>query len=106
MTPRCIVSVGRPVYDEVCEGLEFDCISFDELYYEVVDFGGPLSNSPYGFWVLKDVVKWKTRGYDDLVRLEIVLEFSGGHNDCVCYLLHLCIELFGTIEGLRYIIYW
>ena len=84
----------------------FDCVSPDELYYEVIDFGGPLSDLPYGLLVLKDVVKWKTRGYDDLVRLEIVLEFSGGHNDCVCYLLHLCIELFGTIEGLRYIIYW
>jgi hypothetical protein len=33
------------------------------------------------------------------VRLEIVLQFSGGHDYCICYLLHFCIELFCTVEG-------
>ena len=100
------MSVGGPVYDEVYEGLGFDCICLDKLYDKVIDFGGLLSNSPYGFWVLEYVVKWIALGYDDLVRLEIVLEFSRGHNDCVCHLLHFCIELFGIVKGLRYIVYW
>ena len=98
------MSVGVQVCDKFCEGLGFDCISSDELYDKVIDFGGLLSNLPYGFWVLEDVVKWIALGYDDLVRLEIVLEFSRGHNDCVCHLLHFCIELFDAVEGLGYII--
>ena len=67
------MSVGGPIYQEVYEGLRFDCISLDELYCEVVDFGVPFSNSTYGFRVLDDVVKQETRGYSDLVHLEIVL---------------------------------
>jgi hypothetical protein len=44
-----VVSVGGPVCQEVCEGLRFDCVSPDELYYEGIDFDGPFSNSTYGF---------------------------------------------------------
>ena len=51
-----VVNVGGLVYDEVCEGLGFDCISLNEFYDEVVDFGGPLSNLPYAFRVLEDIV--------------------------------------------------
>ena len=75
------MSVGGPICEEVCKVLRFYCVSPDELYDKVIDFGGLLSNSPYGFWVLEDVVKWIALGYDDLVRLEIVLEFSRGHDD-------------------------
>ena len=100
------MSVGGSNLQEVCEGLRFDCVSPNKLYYEVIDFGGPFSYSAYGFWVLEDVVKRETRGYSDLVRLEIVLEFFGGHNDYVCHLLHLYIELFSVVEGFGYIIYW
>ena len=67
------MSVGGPICQEVCEGLRFDCVSPDELYCKVIDFGGPFFNSTYGFWVLEDVVKQEARGYCDLVRLEIVL---------------------------------
>jgi len=87
------VSVGGPICQEVCEGLRFDCFSPGELNCEVVDFGGPFSYSTYGFRVLEDVVKWETRRNSDLVRLEIVLQFSRGHDDCVCYLLHFCISI-------------
>ena len=98
--------VRCPIHDKVCEGLRFDCVSTDGLYYIVVDFRCPPSDSPYCFWVLENVVEWKTQGYDDLMRLEIVLEFFGGHNDYVCHLLHLYIELFSVVEGFGYIIYW
>ena len=67
--------VGGPICQEVYEGLRFDCVSPDEFYCEVVDFGGPFSYSANGSWVLEDVVKWETQGYSDLVRLEIVLHF-------------------------------
>ena len=67
------MSVGGPICQEVCEGFRFDCVSPDKLYYEVVDFGGPFSNSTYGFWVLEDVVKREAQGYSDLVHLEIML---------------------------------
>ena len=43
-----VVSVGGLVWGEVYKGLRFDRISPDELYYEVIDFDGPLSDSPYG----------------------------------------------------------
>ena len=52
--------VVGPICQKVCEGLRFDCVSLDELYCEVVDFGGPFSYSAYGFWVLEDVVKQET----------------------------------------------
>jgi hypothetical protein len=52
--------------------LRFDYISHNELYCEVIDFGGPFSNSTNGFWVLEDVVKREAQGYGDLVHLEIV----------------------------------
>ena len=100
------MSVESLICQEVYEGLRFDCVSPNELYCEVVDFGGPFSISTYGFWVLEDVVKREARGYGDLVRLEIVLQFSGGHDDCICYLLHFCIELFWTIKGFGYKVHW
>jgi len=100
------MSVGGPICEEVCKVLRFYCVSPDELYCQVVDFGGPFSYSTYGFWVLQDVVKRETRGYSDLVRLEIVLKFSGGLDDCFCYLLHLCIELFCSAEDFGYVIHW
>ena len=67
------MSVEGPVCQEVCEGLRFDYVSPDELHCKAIDFGGPFSYSAYGFWVLEDVVKQETRGYSDLVHLEIVL---------------------------------
>ena len=48
---RYIVSVGGPIGHEIYEGLWFDYVSPNELYCEVVDFGGPFSNSSYGFWI-------------------------------------------------------
>ena len=54
------MSVEGPICQEVYEGLRFDSVSPDELYCEVIDFGGPFSNLTYGFWVLEDVVKRET----------------------------------------------
>jgi hypothetical protein len=56
-----------------------------------------------GFWIC---VEREARGYGDFVCLEIVFEFSGSHNYCVCHLFHLCVNFFGTIEGFRHIINW
>ena len=100
MCIRCLVR------DKVCEGLRFDCVSANELYYIVIDFRGPFADSPNCFGVLENVVKWKSRGYDNLMCLEVVLEFSRCHNNCVWYILHFSIDFFGPAEGFRYIIDW
>jgi hypothetical protein len=78
--------------------LRFDCVSPDKLYCKIVDFGGPFFDSSYGFWVFEDVVEREAQGYDNLMHLKIVLWFSGGHDDCVRYLLHFYVKLFAPLR--------
>jgi hypothetical protein len=95
---RYVVNVGGPICHEVYEGLRFDCVSPDKLYCKIVDFGGPFFDSSYGFWVFEDVVEREAQGYDNLMHLKIVLWFSGGHDDCVRYLLHFYVKLFAPLR--------
>ena len=56
------MSVGGPICQEVCEGLRFDGVSLDELYYEVVDFGCPFSIRPMASGFLKMLSSGKLEG--------------------------------------------